>query len=176
MSNTKTYFHSEFYLGTKACANCNYKWDWIKTYFNRKESSEINILSQGHIVLDQNHWSHSRSISHTRPVVWALIKDVVTKDQSTPESHRSWAGVTAPCRHRTVSPWLAAGGFCGAVLPPGATSPAGAVCACSFASSAVTGQCLPGHSVSSPAAYPHDKLPLPVGQLLRDFLLLTDTD
>lgn len=66
--------------------------------------------------------------------------------------------------------------FCCRVLPPGATSPAGAGCVRHFESSVATGQYPPGRSVSFPAAYPHDKLPLPDGQLLRDSLLLTDTD
>lgn len=66
--------------------------------------------------------------------------------------------------------------FCRGALPPGATSPEGAGYACRFSSSAVTEQYLPGHSVSFPVAYLHDKPPLLDGQLLRDFLLLIDTD
>jgi len=90
------------------------------------------------------------------------------------------AGLAAvvPGRHRaefhTTS--LATVEFCRGVLPPGATSPAGAGCVRHFESSVATGQYPPGRSVSFPAAYPHDKLPLPDGQLLRDSLLLTDTD
>lgn len=67
-------------------------------------------------------------------------------------------------------------GFCGAALPPGAMNLAEAGCETHFVSSVATEQCLPGHSGSSPAAYLHDKLPLPGGQLLHDFLLPVDAD
>jgi len=91
------------------------------------------------------------------------------------ESHRSPAGCHRSGRtERCVS--SAAVGFRSGALPPGATSREGAGWALHSSSSAATGRYLPGRSVSFPAAYPHDKPPLPDGQLLHGFLPLIDID